>query len=158
MSGTTLGAPEKLHLTTYTKRDLRAVDLLTLVLFSVGIVLVLVALIRPGRAVLLWIGAVSTISLGTALKLKLRQLLRNLGSEEPNTYAGVFELFSTGDRVCVDPTWFVTEVAGRTGTVAAYPPGVTPQRACVWIELDVTDWESGVTDGAEVSVESVRRL
>ena len=86
---------EKSHLTTYTKRDLRAVDLLTLVLFSVGIVLVLIALIRllsaAGDTLLLWIGAVSTMSLGTALKLKLRQLLRNLGSEEPNKYRGVFE-------------------------------------------------------------------
>jgi hypothetical protein len=78
-------------LTTYTKRDLRAVDLLALVLFAVGIVLVLVALIRSGDTLLLWIGAVSTMSLGAALKLKLRQLHRNLGSEEPNKFGGVFE-------------------------------------------------------------------
>jgi len=66
--------------------------------------------------------------------------------------------FSLGDRVRVDDAWFVTEVAGRTGTIAAYPPGATPQRGCVWIELDVTKWEPGVTDGAEVDVDSLRHL
>jgi len=55
--------------------------------------------------------------------------------------------FSLGDRVRVDDAWFVTEVAGRTGTIAAYPPGATPQRGCVWIELDVTRTASDISEG-----------
>ena len=79
-------------MTTYTKRDLRAVDLLALVLFVVGIVLALFAVFQVARqnTLLLWIAAVSTLSLGAALNLKLRQLVRNKG-EEPQDYDGVPE-------------------------------------------------------------------
>ena len=83
-------------MTTYTKRDLRAVDLLGLVLLSVGIVLASIALFRTlapkgsGDALLLWIAAVSTLALGTALNLKVRQLIRTKG-EEPREYEGVPE-------------------------------------------------------------------
>jgi len=82
--------------TTYTKRDLRAVDLLAMVLFGVGIVLALIAVAKltsskgGGDTLLLWIGAVSSLSLGTALSLKVRQLVRNKG-EEPKDYDGVPE-------------------------------------------------------------------
>ncbi len=78
-------------MTTYTKRDLRAVDLLALVLFVIGIVLALFAVFQVRQnTLLLWIAAVSTLSLGVALNLKLRQLVRNKG-EEPQDYDGVPE-------------------------------------------------------------------
>ena len=78
-------------MTTYTKRDLRAVDLLALVLFVIGIVLALFAVFKVRQnTLLLWIAAVSTLSLGVALNLKLRQLVKNKG-EEPQDYDGVPE-------------------------------------------------------------------
>ena len=63
-----------------------------MVLFVVGIVLALFAVFQVARqnTLLLWIAAVSTLSLGVALNLKLRQLVRNKG-EEPQDYDGVPE-------------------------------------------------------------------
>ncbi len=89
-------APWEACLTTYTKRSLRAVDLLALVLRVVGVVLALVALLgvleskRGGTTPLPWIGAASTLALGTAPKLKVRQLVRRRGME-PEEYEGVPE-------------------------------------------------------------------
>lgn len=82
------------RLTTYTDSDLRAVKLLTWVLFGVGAILLLVAIGRTaagGDSLLPWIGVVTTLSLGTALRLKVRDVVRNKGSEEPDPYEGVFE-------------------------------------------------------------------
>jgi hypothetical protein len=66
--------------------------------------------------------------------------------------------FSPGDRVRVDEAWFVADVAGRSGTVAAYPDGASPQPGCVWVELDVIEWVPGTTDGAEVEATFLRHL
>lgn len=63
-------------------------------LFGVGTVLLGIAILRTaggGDSLLLWIGAVTTLSLGTALRLKVREVVRNKGSEEPDPYDGVFE-------------------------------------------------------------------
>lgn len=83
-------------MTTYTKRDLRAVDLLALILVCIGGLLALAALSKVlgtkdgGNSPLLWIGAVCTLALGTALNLKVRQLVRHKG-QEPKEYDGVPE-------------------------------------------------------------------
>ena len=83
-------------MTRYTKRDLRAVDVLAMFLVGVGIVLALIALFAvvgsKGGAdtLLLWIAAGSTLALGTALNLKVRRLIRTEG-EEPSEYGDVAE-------------------------------------------------------------------
>ena len=83
-------------MTTYTKRDLRAVDRLSLFLCSVGIVLTLCAVVSlvtsssGRRTTLLWIAALSLLCLGTALNLKVRQIVRHKG-EEPKELDGVPE-------------------------------------------------------------------
>jgi len=72
---------------TYTKREIRAVDLLAMILFGFGLLLVLLAVLRTyradeaGSAVGGWIVAGVFLLLGLALNLKVRQLDRNNGTE-----------------------------------------------------------------------------
>jgi hypothetical protein len=65
--------------------------------------------------------------------------------------------FLPGDRVRVDSNYWNADVAGRTGTVAEYPDGATPQQGAVWVDFDVIKGKAGVVDGAEVDVGSLRR-
>jgi hypothetical protein len=82
--------------TTYTKRDIRAADMLAMILFGFGVALVLFALFKTlgkagkegGSDVGTWIIAGVFLSLGTALNLKVRQLVRTKGAE-PVDYDGV---------------------------------------------------------------------
>lgn len=84
-------------MTTYTKRDLRAADLLAAILFGLGVVMLAFAAlpwfqskptVSAGDNLPLWIeGGVFAI-LGLALNLKLRELIRNRG-KEPEQYPGV---------------------------------------------------------------------
>ena len=92
--------------TTYTKRDIRAADMLALILVGLGIVFAVLAVLalvessggdltksgkviqRGGSSVGLWLGAVVFGALGTALNLKVRQLVRNKGRESVD-YDGV---------------------------------------------------------------------
>lgn len=82
-------------MTTYTKRDIRAADMLAMVLFGFGAVLVFYAGLgtlgkaeQGGSAVGAWILAGVFLALGTALNLKVRQLVRTKGVE-PVDYDGV---------------------------------------------------------------------
>jgi len=92
-------------MTIYTKRDMRAADMLALILFGFGVVLSLLAMITnfgwlqapavegkpvagPRSAFSLWLMAVVFLMLGAAMNLKVRQLVRNKG-REPDDYAGV---------------------------------------------------------------------
>ena len=83
-------------MTTYTKRDIRAADILAMVLFGFGVVLVLFAVLKAtgkvgdggGSVVGLWIVAGVFLLLGGALNLKVRQLIRSKGVE-PVDYDGV---------------------------------------------------------------------
>lgn len=68
------------------------------------------------------------------------------------------ERFKPGDRVRIDQAYWSAELAGRTGTVAAYPEGVLPLEGCCWVELDVAEWKAGVVDGAAVDEVSLRPL
>ena len=82
--------------TTYTKRDIRAADLLAIVLTGLGLVLVVLAVVATvgksgkgsGGAIDTWILAGVFLVLGLALNLKVRQLVRNKGVE-PIDYDGV---------------------------------------------------------------------
>jgi hypothetical protein len=73
--------------TTYTKRDIRAADLLAVILFGFGLLLVVLAVLkmfeaeRTGSAVGTWLVAGVFLMLGLALNLKVRQLGRNKGAE-----------------------------------------------------------------------------
>lgn len=82
-------------MTTYTKRDIRAADMLAMILFGFGLVLVLFAIFATadtgksaGRAVGAWLIAGVFLVLGTALNLKVRQLVRTKGVE-PTDYEGL---------------------------------------------------------------------
>ena len=76
-------------MTIYTKRDIRAADILAMILFGFGVVLVLFAILKAtgkvgeggGSAGTLWIVAGVFLLLGGALNLKVRQLIRNKGAE-----------------------------------------------------------------------------
>ena len=82
--------------TTYTKRDIRAADMLAIILVGVGFVLFLCAPWPIGTAsgkgsgtgMALWVVAGAFVLLGIALNLKIRQLIRNEG-REPGEYPGV---------------------------------------------------------------------
>ena len=77
-------------MTTYTVRELRAADLLALILIAFGACLALIAVLtQTGGLALPWriplglgIGAVSFATLGAVLAIKVRSLLRN-GRSEP---------------------------------------------------------------------------
>ena len=83
-------------MTTYNKRDIRAADMLAMVLFGFGVVLVCFAALgsigkagkEGGSVVGAWLIAGVFLALGTALNLKVRQLVRNKGVE-PVDYDGV---------------------------------------------------------------------
>ena len=77
-------------MTTYTKRDIRAADILAMVLVGLGVLVLLLAALPLGFAQLtnggasrpgLWIAGGVFVLLGTALNLKIRQLARNAGRE-----------------------------------------------------------------------------
>lgn len=86
-------------MTSYTKRDLRAVDMLAMVLVGFGAFLLLWAVLSltftkstahtmPSPRV--WIIAGVFVLLGVALNLKVKELVRN-GGREPEDYPGVRE-------------------------------------------------------------------
>lgn len=93
-------------MTTYSKRDIRAVDMLAMILVGFGFVLLLyaawpwlaglaggdVATAKSGKPVARgpgsWLIAIVFLALGTALALKVRQLTRTQG-REPDDYPGV---------------------------------------------------------------------
>ncbi|HEX5050913.1 MAG TPA: hypothetical protein VFZ65_03995 [Planctomycetota bacterium] len=83
-------------MTTYTKRDIRAADMMAMILFGFGVVLVFFAVFKMigkadkegGSVAGTWIIAGVFLALGTALNLKVRQLVRNKGVE-PVDYDGV---------------------------------------------------------------------
>ena len=94
-------------MTTYRKRDLRAADVLSMILVGLGLVFVVFAVYRvvapidvepkadkrpngPASSFGLWLVAVTFLSLGMALQLKIRQLIRT-GGREPESYEGVPE-------------------------------------------------------------------
>ena len=84
--------------THYTKRDVRAADMLAMILFGFGLVLVVFAVFKTigkadkesGSVAGTWIIAGVFLALGTVLNLKVRQLVRNKGAE-PVDYDGVPE-------------------------------------------------------------------
>lgn len=85
-------------MTVYTKRDIRAADMLAMILFGFGAVFVCFAAFKTtgkvgkagDSAVGTWIIAGVFLALGTALNLKVRQLVRTKGAE-PVDYDGVPE-------------------------------------------------------------------
>lgn len=84
-------------MTHYTKRDIRAADMLAMILVGFGVVLLLFAVLPPLLAkdkggVHLGLAILSAVFLllGTVLNLKVRQLVRNAG-REPDEYPGVPE-------------------------------------------------------------------
>lgn len=82
-------------MTSYTKRDLRAADMLAMVLVGLGFLLALAALLRGAGKGLpatpaQWIAAGSLLVLGFAVHLEVRQLVRHRG-REPEEYPGVPE-------------------------------------------------------------------
>jgi len=87
---------QKPAVTTYTKRDVRAADMLAMILFGFGVVLVFIAIFKTtgkvgtegGSVAGTWIIAGVFLALGTALNLKVRQLVRTKGTE-PVDYEGV---------------------------------------------------------------------
>src|SRR5690606_18552239 len=85
-------------MTTYTKRDLRAADMLAMILFGFGVVLLLIAMsttfgwlqgsgeagkpvASPRSAFKIYLMATVFLMIGGALSLKIRQLVRNKGRE-----------------------------------------------------------------------------
>jgi lipopolysaccharide export LptBFGC system permease protein LptF len=82
--------------TTYTKRDIKAADMLAMILVGFGVVIVFFALFKTigkagkagGSVAGTWITAGVFLALGTALNLKVRQLVRTKGVE-PVDYDGV---------------------------------------------------------------------
>lgn len=86
-------------MTSYTKRDIRAADILAMVLVGLGVLVLLLAALPLGFSQLtkgggsspgLWIAGGVFVLLGTALNLKIRQLARNAG-REPEDHPGVPE-------------------------------------------------------------------
>ncbi|MBX3462787.1 MAG: hypothetical protein KF830_06425 [Planctomycetes bacterium] len=86
-------------MTTYTKRDIRAADMLAMILIGFGLVLILFQVLplmnaKPDVKVqmspVVWILAGVFVLLGLALNLKVRQLVRNKG-REPEDYPDVPE-------------------------------------------------------------------
>lgn len=87
-------------MTRYTKRDLRAVHLLALLLFGIGLLLATCAVMVhvrppvhvawPRLAEFSWMPAIVVFATSAMLQWKVRQLVRNRG-EEPEEYAGVPE-------------------------------------------------------------------
>lgn len=83
-------------MTTYTKRDIRAADMLAMILVGFGVVICFFALFKTlgkgsaggGSVIGTWIIAGVFLALGTALNLKVRQLVRTKGTE-PVDYDGV---------------------------------------------------------------------
>jgi hypothetical protein len=75
-------------LTQYTKRDIRAADMLAIILVGFGVTLLLFAVLPPflgkGKGgVHLGLGILSGVflMLGTVLNLKVRELIRNGGAD-----------------------------------------------------------------------------
>ncbi len=66
--------------------------------------------------------------------------------------------FRPGDHVRIDPEYWDADLAGRTGVVSTYPDGVPANEGCVWVEVDVKQWQPGVVVGAEIDAASLRRL
>jgi hypothetical protein len=96
---------QDLYMTTYTKRDLRAADMFAMILVGFGVVLLVFAALplligKSGKLAslakgggtnpALWILAGVFVVLGVALNWKIKQLVRNRGSE-PEDYPGVSE-------------------------------------------------------------------
>lgn len=90
-------------MTSYSKRDIRAADILAVILFSIGLILLGLAIFetatqpkvaidpRAGGVVrVLWFFAGTFTLMGGALGLKVRELARN-GGREPVAYEGVPE-------------------------------------------------------------------
>ena len=88
--------------TTYTKRDLRAADMLAMIFVGLG-VLIAFGLACPldapgvGKAAKAsasgfgsWLVVMALLSLGTALNMKVRQLIRS-GGREPDDHGSVPE-------------------------------------------------------------------
>lgn len=65
--------------------------------------------------------------------------------------------FLPGERVRVVSDHWDHAIAGRCGTVGAYPDGVVGQEGAVWVDLDVAEWKPGCIDGAEVAEGLLRR-
>lgn len=84
-------------MTQYTKRDIRAADMLAIILVGFGVVLLSFAALPPlvakepgGSHPALWILSGVFLLLGTALNLKVRELVRNAG-REPGDHPNVPE-------------------------------------------------------------------
>ena len=85
-------------MTTYTKRDIRAADMLAMILSGFGVVLFVFAALplitgktgKGGTSPTLWTLATVFVALGVALHLKIKQLVRNQG-REPEDYPGVHD-------------------------------------------------------------------
>jgi len=84
-------------MTTYTKRDIKAADMLAMILVGFGVVLLLLAAMpiiaaksgkEGGTNPALWVVAAVFVFLGVALNLKIKQLVRNQG-REPEDYPGI---------------------------------------------------------------------
>lgn len=63
-----------------------------------------------------------------------------------------------GVRVRIDESYWVADLAGRTGVVGDPPPGGEIHEDAVWVNLDVSEWKPGVTDGAEIETEKLHRI
>lgn len=63
-----------------------------------------------------------------------------------------------GVRVRIDESHWDADLVGRVGVVADPPPGVAIQKDAAWVDLDVSEWEPGVTDGAEIETEKLHRI
>ena len=75
-------------MTTYSKTDIRAADMLAVTLSGLGILLLAFAAFEtigkgahPSSNIRLWLSAGVFLPLGLALNFKIRQLVRNQGTE-----------------------------------------------------------------------------
>lgn len=111
---------------TYTRREVRAVDLLAVILFGFGLVLVLFAVLKmygadeSGSAAGAWIVAGVFLMLGLALNLKVRELVRNNGAEsaQPREHSSPAASNSTAQTV--------------GGLSSTEPSGEVAKRASPW--------------------------